>query len=190
MAWFVIPAMIAGAGYAAKRINENREITCSCCGKKSKNRNFERYSFMGSREEHFANYWLCKRDPLCKDCGRLIEEAYKIVLKKVGDVETYPIGYKGKEYQERIAGLVPVTLDSEGTSEEDALYQLKINAVLHHSDTVIDIYYDDRSYDGPYPFARYIAKGTAYVPEKTANKHRIFTGPASLNDFIDKNSDL
>ena len=190
MAWFLVPVAIAGAGYAAKRFNENRTVTCSCCGKQSKNKSFERYDFMGSREEHFANYWIHKHDPLCKKCGQLIEEAYKIVLKKVEDVKTYPIGYKGKEYEGRITGMVPITLDSEGASEEEALYELKINAVLHHCDTVIDIYYDDRSYDGPYSYTRYIAKGTAYVPEKTANNHRIFTGPVSLQDFINKNSDL
>ena len=189
MAWFVIPVAIAGAGYAAKRFNENRIVTCSCCGKQSRNKNFERYDFMGAREERFANYWLRKHDPICKKCGQLIEETYKIVLKKVEDVEAYPIGYKGDEYAEKIAGKVPITLDSEGTSEEDALYQLKINAVLHHCDTVIDVYYDDRSYDGPYPYTRYIAKGTAYVSEKTGNDHRIFTGPDSLRGFIKKNSD-
>ena len=188
MAWFLVPVAIAGAGYAAKRFHENRMVTCSCCGKQSKNSSFERYDFMGSREEHFANYWIRKRDPLCKKCGQLIEEAYKIVLKKLEDVETYPIGYKGKEYEERIAGLVPVTIDSEGTSEGDALYQLKINAVLHHSETVIDIYYDDRSYVGPYPYTRYIAKGTAYVKEKTGSGRRVFTGPDSLREFIEKNS--
>ena len=188
MAWFAVPVAIAGVGYAAKKFNENRIITCSCCGKQSKNRNFEHYEFMGSREEHFANYWLHKRAPLCKKCGQLIEEAYKIVLKKMDDVETYPIGDKGKKYEERIAGLVPITLDSEGASEEEALAELKINAILHQSDTVIDIYYDDRSYDGPYPYTRYIAKGTAYVPEKTANSQRIFTGPESLREFIRKNS--
>ncbi|MBP3296110.1 MAG: hypothetical protein J6M27_05970, partial [Lachnospiraceae bacterium] len=85
-------------------------------------------------------------------------------------------------------GLVPITLDSEGASEKEALAELKINAILHQSDTVIDIYYDDRSYDGPYPYTRYIAKGTAYVPEKTANSQRIFTGPESLREFIRKNS--
>ena len=188
MAWFVIPVAIAGAGYVAKSYSENRIVTCSCCGRKSKNKEFEYYNFMGSREEHFAKYWLRKNEPICKKCGQLIEDVYKIVLKKIGDVETYPIEYKGKEYEDRIVNKVPITIESVGASEEDALYELKINAVLHQCDTITDIYYDDRSYEGTFSYTRYIAKGTAYVPKEAADDRKTFSGAASLREFIKKNS--
>ena len=193
MAWFVIPGVIAAVG-AAKVINNNRTITCGCCKKKNSNKNFDYYKFDGVEESVFASRWLHVYEPLCKECGLLVDEVYRIVLKKINDVETYPIQYKGKKFEKRIRNKIPINLDSDGHhgSESAALKELKINAVFHQCNTVINVIYDynaDEIGGGHYRF-EYIAKGTAYVPEGTKAEWKGFSGPEQLKKFIQQNSDL
>lgn len=187
----VIPVLV-GAGavmvISDKIYKKIKIVECKCCGKRSKNKDFDYFKFYGEKSLRFASEWIYSQ-PLCNECGKLVEEVYKIVLKKVEKVETYPIQYNGKKFEKRIKNKVPIKIDNHVYScysAETALKNLKINAVFHQSDTVIDIIYDHEGTS----YVRYKAEGTAYVPEGTKAEWKGFSGPAQLKEFIRQNSDL
>ncbi|MBR3515829.1 MAG: hypothetical protein IKO10_05890 [Lachnospiraceae bacterium] len=172
MAWFVVAGAVAAGMYAADR---NKTVTCTYCKTQCKKREFVPYHFDGQDEEKFAVKWLRKKLPLCAACGQRMEEAYKTVLKNLKYVEVYPIDSKDRSYAKRIKGKVPVEIDSKGycDSKEEALKELKINALLHRSNTVTDVYYDYTASidDLGRPCEVWIAKGTAHIkPKEEENK--------------------
>lgn len=168
MAWFVIAGAAVAGMYA---IDRNKTVSCSYCKKQCRKKDFDYYSFAGQEEEKFARKWLRKKPPLCTECGKKMEDAYKLVLKNIDCVAVVPIESKGNKYQKRIKNRVPVAIDSQGyyDSKEEALKELKINALLHRSSIVTDVYYDHNAgFDQKgNPADVWIAKGTAYVPEET-----------------------